>query len=368
MVEPDNAYEASGDAGGIGYQSVQPEVSWEHIGDAARLHIAPSGGADAELPVYVDTVGIASQEEPVRVTLYERGGNQVLVRQVDPCDVEPPPVALFDGDEVRVMEAISHTSLHTGSEVGNVTGFLFQMRVVPVRVEGTTVFARTLQHDEVDDGRRVHVVPGGQVTFEEGAIVAELEHIDSQSEPTTSGHRPLTPVLWTWLTIGTGHDETRTRFLLAAARRLDTANLLLIEVEELRDRLNREDLAGPAIRRNLFELIGFVEQMVISLGRAVDMVFKANTHIERVVPIPQAVVDASPSVKDIRDAYEHIDERAAGNVKMKPHPDALTIFDWRRLIVDNTVAYGDRQLELVEQVPALIASIRQFLKDVAADG
>lgn len=299
---------------------------------------------------------------------YERKGAQVLVRQVDPCDIDPPPVALFDGDEVRVMEAISHTSLHTNTEVGSIDGFLFHMRVVPVRVEDSTVYVRTLGRDEVDDGRRVHVIPGGRIAFEPGSMVADLNHIDDQSKPTSSGHVPLTPVLWTWLSLGSGHDEARTRFLLAAARRLDTANLLLIEVEERRDQLSRHGVAGPAIRQHLFELIGYIEQAVISLGRALDMVFKTQRQIGRSVAISQVITDAASAVKDIRDAYEHIDERAAGNVWRKPHPDALTIFDWRHLLTDNLIVYGNHKLELSEQLPTLIAVMRQFFKSAAADG
>ena len=245
---------------------------------------------------------------------------------------------------------------------------MFHMRVVPVRVEGTTVYARTLRHDEVDDGRRVHAIPGGQITFEEGSLVAELDHIDDQAESTSSGHVPLTPVLWTWLSIRTDHDEARTRFLLAAARRLDTANLLLIEVQGRTDLLKQEGLAGPAIRQNLFELVGCVEQAVVSLGRAVDMVLKAEDQIGRDVPIPPAVADAAEAVKDIRDAYEHIDERAAGNVWRKPHPDALTIFDWQRLLTEGVIVYGNHELELAEQIPALIAAMRHFFKSAAADG
>lgn len=346
----------------------QRQITLEQVGEVVRVRAQPIEGVGADEPVLLlGTVMIKSQDDPVPVTLYERDGSQVLVRQVDPCDIDPPPVALFDGDEVTVMEAISHTSVHANPEVGSTDGFMFHMRVVPVRVEGSTVYARTLRHDEVDDGRRVHAIPGGQITFE-GALVAELDHIDDQAEPTSSGHVPLTPVLWTWLSIGTDHDEARTRFLLAAARRLDTANLLLIEVEERRDRLSQEELAGPAVRRNLFELVGCVEQAVISLGRAVDMVLKTQDQIGRDVPIPQVVADAAEAVKDVRDAYEHIDERAAGNAWRKPHPDALTIFDWQRLLTEDVIVYGNRELELAVQVPALIAAMRQFFKSAAADG
>jgi len=347
-----------------------PQPTFEQAGDVIKVSLTPAEGSGADQTFYLGEVMVAGQDKPARVMLYERDGSQVLVRQVDPCDIDPAPVALFDGDEIKIMQAISHTGLNTNPEVGSVDGFLFHMRVVPVRTEGTTIYARTLRHDEVDDGRRVHAIPGGQITFEEGSIAAELDHIDAEAEATPSGHVPLAPVLWTWLNIGTDQDEARTRFLLAAARRLDTANLLLIEVQERANRLNQEGLAGPAIRRNMFELIGCVEQAVISLGRAVDLVRKAKHQIGCTVPIPQVVAQARGAVKDIRDAYEHIDERAAGNAGQKPHPDpdALTIFDWKRLFTDHVIVYGNHELELTEQVPALIAAMREFFKSAAADG
>lgn len=329
MVESNNADEPNRESVTLELPPRQRRITLEPTGDVIRVHVLPTEGVGADEPVYLGAVTPQQQDEPVRVTLYERNGSQVLVRQVDPCDIDPPPVALLDGDEVRVMEAISHTSMHTNPEVGSTDGFLFHMRVVPVRVEGTTIYARILRTDEIDDGRRVHAIPGGQITFEAGSVVAELDHIDDQAEPTPSGHVPLTPVLWTWLSIGIGHNEARTRFLLAAARRLDTANLLLMEVQERIGRLNQEGLAGPAIRRNVFELVGCVEQAVIALGRAADMVLKTKAQVGSDVPIPQVLADAAEAVKDIRDAYEHIDERAAGKVWRKPHSDALTIFEWQ---------------------------------------
>jgi hypothetical protein len=336
-------------------------------GDVLQFHISPLPDG-TNPPVQIGVLSVPSALDPVRVVLYERNGSKVLVRQMDPCDPEPDPVDIFDGDELRVMEAISHTGLHTNSEVGSIDGFLFGMRCVPVRVEGTTTYARTLRRGEPDDGRRVHAIPGGQIKFEEGALVAELDHIDDQAEATQSGYKPLTPVLATWLLLGHGHDETRTRFLLAAARRLDTANLLRIQIQQRTDRLSVEGLAGPEIRRNLFELVGMVEAMIIALGRATDMVGKTKDLINRRVPVPMAVIDAADAVKNIRDAYEHIDERATGNVWRKPHPDAVTIFDWQRLLSDDVITYGSHELDLEAQVPELIDAIRQFFMDAAADG
>jgi hypothetical protein len=178
----------------------------------------------------------------------------------------------------------------------------------------------------------------------------------------------LTPVLWAWLNIGEDRDETRTRYLLAGARRLDTANLLLIEVQARIDALNHGGLAGPAIRLNLFEMVGAVEQSVVAMGRALDMVMKANGQIGGDVAVPKVISDAREKITAIRNAYEHIEDRAAGMVWGKPDPDALTIFDWRRLIEEQVVVYGSHELELAVEAPALIAAIRQYFKDVGADG
>jgi hypothetical protein len=348
----------------------QPRVVLQAVEDriVARRASGATDVDDSGPLAYLSDVTLKGQDTPVRVTLVERIGSRVLLRQVDPGEPEPDRIPILDGDEIVVMEALSHTRLHTNPEPGSTDGFMFSYRIVPVRTEGHKVYVRTLRRDEADDGRRAHVPPGGQVIFEEGALVAELDHIDAQAEATQSGYVPLTPVLWTWLNLGTGHSEARTRYLLAAARRLDMANLLLIKIGRRTERLNQEGLAGPEIRRNLFELVGAVELTVIAVGRAVDMVMKARTQIVRDVPVPDAVANAQEAVKEIRDAYEHIDERAAGNVWRKPHPDALTIFDWRRLLVDGVITYGPHEIELTEQLPALLSAIRRFFKDAAADG
>lgn len=124
-----------------------------------------------------------------------REGIEVIVRQKDPCDPDPPRIPIYEGDQVREMTALSHTSFNTTDQIGDVAGLMVSMRIVPTRREPGRVYARTLRHGEYDDGRRVHVRPGESVTIEE--LVVELDHVDSQYEPTESGYVPLTPVLWT---------------------------------------------------------------------------------------------------------------------------------------------------------------------------
>jgi hypothetical protein len=109
---------------------------------------------------------------------------------------------MYEGDEVIGMIPISHMSVNTNSETDDLTELIVSMRVVLTRREPGHVYLRTLRHDEVDDGRPVHVEPGESFTLEQVAV--ELDHIDSSEQPTDSGYAPLTPPLWSWLSIGSG--------------------------------------------------------------------------------------------------------------------------------------------------------------------
>ncbi len=81
---------------------------------------------------------------------------------------------------------------------------------------------------------------------------------------------------------------------------------------------------------------------------------------------PRPLASKLTAVTQIRNAYEHIEDRAMGTER-GAHPDALTIFDYRDLLSNDRVSYGTYSLDLQAEVPALIAEARRFLKDVAAD-
>jgi len=183
---------------------------------------------------WLDSVRLEGAEEVVRVTLEERRGNYVLVRQVDPAEPESERIPIYAEDEIAVMFAISHVGIHSTSEVGNISDLVHSMRVVPVRQEGNVVYARSLRDEEPDDGRRVHIRPGNSVTVEEGALSVDLDCIDAKEDATESGYVPLTSVLNTWFSFGRdGRDDNAVRYLVAAARRLDMANEMLIRVRRL---------------------------------------------------------------------------------------------------------------------------------------
>ncbi|MBX3444884.1 MAG: hypothetical protein KF774_20960 [Planctomyces sp.] len=322
---------------------------------------------------WLETIWLEGKVEPVRVTLEERVGSRVLLRQVDPEEPELPKVQIYKGDELLVMQAVSHLSEHTGldpkgSTASRNTGFLFSYRVVPVRREPGIVYARILRRGEADTGQRIHVRPGERITFERGSVVAELGHIDAMEPPTASGYVPLSPVLWTWLALGAkGPAPARTLYILAAARRLDTANLLLATIEQHREDLKQNALTSPALRRAMFELIGAVELAVVALARALTMVRGAAEAIGASTPVPQMIVESAPAIRAIRDAYEHIEERALGKVRNKQDPATLTIFEYNELIDQDRITYGIHQLDLATEVPELLHQARAFLIETAGD-
>ncbi len=209
--------------------------------------------------------------------------------------------------------------------------------------------------------------PGDDLQLEAGSIVVELEEIDAFEHQDKTGYVPLTPVLWTWLRFTKDAGAVKGRYLLAAARRLDAANTLFEEVGKLKILLDDEKLAGPAIRRTVFTLVSTVELAVVALGRVLDMVMQASALLGVVVEVPATVHAKRPAVVEIRNAYEHIEDRALGQVRKKPHADALTIFEQKDLLAKDQITYSTHSLNLQTEVPVLIQEARDFLKLVAHD-
>lgn len=316
---------------------------------------------DGRIPLgYIDTVRRDNWDEPERAIFHSRDGHKLYLRAADPCDPESERVPVYEGDEVIAMEHYPYIGHHTKQE--GLDGFLLGQRIVPIREEPGKVFARTLRHGEEDDGRRCHVRPGDQLVIED--LQMQLDYVDEWEGQGVDGYVPLTPVLWTWMTFGAGHSDDRRRYLLAAARRLDQAQTLFQRIEELRQSAPE---GAPAVRRGVFELVGATELAFVSLGRAVDMCRQAGAKIGATAPVPSDITTNWAAVREIRNAYEHIEDRALGNVRSNPHPDALTIFNHNRVVIDGVIEYGAYQLDLATDVPRIIEATRQFLKEVAGN-
>lgn len=322
--------------------------------------------AERQPVAWVSDVLLKGAAEPTRIMFVERRGPKVVVRQVDRCDPEPERVPVYEGDELVAMTPIAAVTMHNSPVVGETRDLEFAIRITEVRREAGTVYVRTLRRDEEDNGARVHLMPGERVAFDAGGLRVELDYLDGLEPVTEFGYRPVTPALALWYSLGQGPPE-KARYLVAAARRLDTANRLLATVERTRAEISREDTAAPALRRAAFELIGSVEAAVVALHRVTDMICRLPSALNDSHQVPAVVTRLNPTIKRIRDAYEHIDERALGLSQRRVDPLALTIFDHGRLLSSNTIVYGKYVLRLQDEVPEVIAAARAFLLDVAGN-
>jgi hypothetical protein len=247
------------------------------------------------------------------------------------------------------------------SEVG-ANDALLGVRVVPNGRDGTKVFGRTLAEGESDSGEPVSFYPyaGEELHFPPGSVRVSLRDVDREGQPGPDGYSPVSNTLWTWLFFGAPPDPTIFRFLFAAARRLDTAHSLCANVlDALTDR------PEPFIkaRQRLFGALGLAELMCVALGRAIDMLRDIPSQFGMQVTLHNSISTLSPALLEIRNAFEHIEDRALGNVRGKPHPDALSIFDQRDFVASGVLRYASYSLDMKSDVlPMLIESRRTILE------
>jgi len=309
--------------------------------------------------------------KPVRVVLEERLGNELWVRPLDAGEPEPSaPILVTPRDIVVPFTPIHSTSLNTSPTVGDTASFMFSIPVIEVRRddEQRKTFLRTRKVDEPMPTKRARAPWGYEKVFEEGAVVVEIEWIDQQFPPDEDGYASLAITLWTWLSVGPPPGtayENLVRYLLAAARRLDLAHRQFQRIRRDLDELGNLP-PGPQTRRAVFDIVGEIEMAVVALSRAVDMATKLPNLTTVPTPVPASMTAAVKTLTQLRNAYEHIEDRAQGQVLGKPDPVALTIFDWTSLLMDGAITYGPHRLEL-NAIQPLLLDTRSFLKTAAGE-
>jgi hypothetical protein len=243
---------------------------------------------------------------------------------------------------------------------------LIGVRVVPAGRDGHRVFGRTLHPGEHDSGEAVAFYPyrGEELHFPSGSIQISLRDLERGNEPGPDGYAPVSNTLWTWLTFGAPPDPAFFRFLLAAARRLDTAHALCSDVLAALTEQNEPFIKA---RRRLFAALGLAETMCVALGRAIDMLGRVPSHFSVSVSLPPSVSGLLPALREIRNAFEHIEDRALGNVHGRPHADALSIFDQRDLISRGVLRYGAHSLDLQGEVLPMLVQARRLVLDAAIE-
>ena len=238
--------------------------------------------------------------------------------------------------------------------------FLFAGRIVPIRREGNVVYARTLRRGEEDTGEAVHLERGDRLVIPAGDLVVGSRDIDEYYNPIgLGGYRPVANTVWTW------HQFATERlgfflFFFSLARRTDAAHSLWVSAIGARDKAITED--GISQRQAAFHALAAAEMAIVALGRCYRMV---SALVEKYCPelqVPSSVAKTQETVLQMRNAFEHIDERVEGNTgRGKPDTDALTIFDQPDFLQASILRYKDYELNVESEVIAALVDCRELI-------
>ena len=144
--------------------------------------------------------------------------------------------------------------------------------------------------------------------------------------------------------------------------RLDTAHTLYTQVNVA---LGSFSGPYPHQREQAFAALGLSEVLCVSLSRAVDMLQKIPAQFSINLPLPPTITAKALALRDIRNAFEHIEERALGNVWGKPDADALSIFDQTDLLTRGVLTYASHSLDLRSEVLPMLLNARRAAFETA---
>ena len=219
---------------------------------------------------------------------------------------------------------------------------------------------RTLRHGEEDNGEAAHLRPGDRLFFRAGELVIDSRKIDAMSPKGPGGYAPVANTVWTWYQIASDRLDYLL-FIFALARRLDAAHALWASTLKKRDKAKEEGKTSP--RSEFFDTLSTAEMAVVALNRAIEM---AKTLIEdycRDLELPQAVQTIQPAVSQMRNAFEHIGERAQGMVTRTKisHKDAWSIFNQPEFIAKSVLRYNDHVLDFDDDMIAALLACRELI-------
>jgi hypothetical protein len=203
-------------------------------------------------------------------------------------------------------------------------------------------------------------------------VIRMTEPLRLGEEPRPDGYEPLGLGLMVYAGASGFPYEEDFWYLISASRRLDTAHHMFERVREGIDSGTARNMGG------LFAILGDVELAMIALYRAVDMAYRAGTKLNVKTRWPQNVKRKQKAIEELRDAYEHIDERALGKISKRrvDKKQAHTIFDnvYRKgkslgegLIKDRKLTYRQWSLGIDDEATDLFKSLRDYLRDAGVE-
>ncbi|WP_446007762.1 hypothetical protein [Candidatus Electrothrix sp.] len=258
---------------------------------------------------------------------------------------------------------IKYISINITPEVG-ANDWVVAVRVVPAGRDGTTVYGRTLMPGEEDSGVPISYNPsaGEKIEFRPGDLKFTIYDIDRIAEVDSNGYAPVTYTIQTWLKFCAPVDQNLFLFLVAASKRLDTAYFAYSQITSI-----AKDISGsfPHQCQQIITVLGLSEFLCIALNRAVNMLQQLSGNFSINLQLPNSITGNVQSLREIRNAFEHIEDRALGKVRNKIHPDAFTIFDQKKIFTEGILTYGKHSLTLHTDILQMLLDARQTLLKIA---
>lgn len=241
---------------------------------------------------------------------------------------------------------------------------MFCGRIIPIKREGNIVFARPLRRGEMDTGEVIQLNPGDKIVIPAGELTFHVRDIDECFNPMESdGYRAVANTVWTWYSITHGAELDFFLFLFALARRTDAAHAVWKLAVEALEQARTE--SGISQRLTQFNALAAAEVAVISLGRCYYMV---DTLVQKYcgeLQPPENIKKTRDAVGDMRNAFEHIDERADGKInREKRDSSALTIFDQPHFVSASILQYQNHRLHFEKDVINALVDCRELILKV----
>lgn len=235
-------------------------------------------------------------------------------------------------------------------------------RLVPAGSDETTVFARSLRPGEEDSGEGVHVPAGKRLMIRPGDLSFSSDEIDARSPTGRGGYAPVADTLWTWYRIVGAKDQSLLLMLLAAARRLDATHVFWSATMDALE--ESAALAGIERRSTLFRALAMAEVTVISLSRGVQMLYRLEEKFGLGLQMPEEIDSLRATLRRLRNALEHIDDRAMGDAKDGTAASAMSIFFQPDFVDQGVLTYAGGSMSFTVDVPVALGHCRKVITSV----
>ena len=205
--------------------------------------------------------------------------------------------------------------------------------------------------------------PGGQAAGDPSwRSVISSEEIDARSPKGRGGYAVVADTIWTWYRIVGAKDQSLLMMLLAAARRLDASHVFWSATMDALE--ESATLEGIDRRSALFRALATAEVTVISLSRAVAMLYRLEERFGLGLRIPDEIDAFRGTLRRLRNALEHIDDRAMGEARDGTADSAMSIF-FQPLFVDKGVLiYAGEGVVFTTGVPVALSHCRKVIMSV----